>query len=1224
MVNFNDKNINYLNLMANANTAIKCSKGGLVIAPKEGAYSPTTLNKIERISHFLANQADTKENQECLKSLKNKLIKESHGNEAFIAKVKDLVLHRGEWVSPSISIVEKTKPFEIVKFGLIFEQGNLLTNSTMYFDAEKLLMHGTPVIVNREFLVAHRHMILHLKFPCQCFHQKDGNLSIIIPSEKRHLENLGFNKKEFIQGSFTKLPPLYQTTAARDLDQILLNETSEKNFLRVEETHGHGSPSYEDAESYIAGLPIKEFLDVQSVLKKKGTVFGIVDTCFGGGDHINTIKQTAFPILVASSSELPSRGGKFDPSYDGILDYVSSNIQKGELKFDETSLFSNENVHEILSHIIMENAPQLILPSNEPVAITPLSRQHQSFKRLQKNFEKQTIILEGTGGFISPGGTKNHLLKEVIASEHDIQGIAKGTFSQLDLSDSPVKKGIFIGKMECKRDPSDWFSKDFNKVMIYASKENNFLLFSKLDLFNRPEYFYCFFNSPQPELNQLNQLTEESAYCNYYLNFARTIQKRGEEGKSLLLEFQKTLFGKAANLPLHRIYSTIVKASLYDHGVEKRNECFRSFQDQLKENFSKEEMQSIYDLAKELKLPLFANIAESALAPELIQHIWHRKEDSTLTFLKKANHPELLIQERDLQNKSPLCWALHSDQMDLFEYLIEKTKEISKNWDNSAFLEACRKGTPKILGQILQVGNAKIQDVDSGMILRGLENALQSKNQEMVDYLIDNASASSFKEILTPVILLLVKHNQVKILESFLKTYCHNDIPQSLAAPLCLSISNIDIGAVKILLNHGADLNTPTNTGFVPLVVLSMSPPSDEHMEIFDLLMKKGGQVDLADRSGNTPLVMAMKNRNVPLMQALIKAGASLNVIHKGSIKTPFLLAMCESSLMKPFLESCTLEQLEKDPQLDPLTMALESQDFQLADHLTKKKGMKCKTDELLEGYLASAGTQAKIKAIQWILQHGNNWASNWSTHLQRTAIQNCTLETVQAIESLIHVTEAKDFPIKNNIELLEDALSGYLDYIAKRETFPTILKSDKKALYELNYGPEKAREEMVLHYLNQVKDFEKPGIELLSLCSAIGNQELYQHLLDLMIANCKTEHFQPFYRALQKGNLNTMKACFKTFNKKDIASAWEYLPPPFLISGLKNPSQEFIQAILDQMKYANLSQLDEDKRIPILLKMAELSGDDLAMKYQIISHATMDEVWRYFKIQLGMGNESL
>src|SRR5262249_50308874 len=147
-----------------------------------------------------------------------------------------------------------------------------------------------------------------------------------------------------------------------------------------------------------------------------------------------------------------------------------------------------------------------------------------------------------------------------------IQGIARGTFSLLDLSKSTVEKGIFIGRMECKNNSFDLIPEKFNQVMIYASKDENLLSFSKLDSSSYPKYFYCFSQT------EIIETTENIAIWNYYKNFGKTIQKSGEVGESLLLEFQKTFFGKSADLPIHQIYSTLIKASLYDQGTEKRME----------------------------------------------------------------------------------------------------------------------------------------------------------------------------------------------------------------------------------------------------------------------------------------------------------------------------------------------------------------------------------------------------------------------------------------------------------------------------------------------------------------------------------------------------------------------------------------------------------------------------------------------------------------------------
>lgn len=1177
---------NYLDLMTKANTSIKCSKGGLSIRPKEGTFAPTTLKKVARIGQFLACQADSKENRENLVVLQDKLIRESQGNQAVIAKVKELALHAGGAVSPVISIEDKVKPLEVVKMGIVIEQENLLTNFAMLSAAKQLLMHGTPVVVNREFLIAHRLQLLKLQIPCQYFHQKEGDLSVIIPGSGKNPLDFGFDNKKLKESSLIQLPPLCSTGVAKDLDHLLLKETSEKKFLRVVETHGHGSPSDSGREGKIAGLPLNVYFEVNHVLKKKGAVFGVLNSCFAGGGNINTIKQSLFPLLVTSSSEMPTRSAEKDPSFNDILNYVCNSIQKGELQLDETALFSDEKVHQVLSHMNRTMSPQLVMPANEPLAITPPTKLQQTFLRLNRSIETAPIVLEGKGGFISPGGTKNHLLVDVTASENDIQSLTNQTLSLLKLSNSHVKKGIFIEKLTC---PSTLFVGDFQQVMIFASKTEKMLVFSVKDSSDQLQYFACIFNSQNPSIYNVPL---DNALFAYYSSFGQTIGKKGKEGEDLLFEFQNAFFGKGFLEPIHEIYATLVRASLYEHGSVGRKIYLETFQNQLKDYLLPDtQLNFIQMAAKNLGLPIFAHSAKEILTPELIKRIWRRKEESTLEFLKQSDRLETLIHQRDTNNQTPLSWALRTDQMDLFDFILEKMKIL----DDSAFIEACKKETPKIAERILQAGTTPLKEAPPIVILKGLLNALQFKNHQMVDYLLQNAS---FDAITSQAIHFLILHSHTKDLETFLNTHCKDNIERSLAEPLRSSITAKDVAAVKILLEHGASPNQPNDEGKLPLELLSESPFSNEQIEICELLINKGAQ------SLDASLSNAIELKNIPLMQSLIKAGANLHAIHNDSGKTLFQLAMSSDELMDAVLSSCSLGQLENEEwQLHPLLLALRAQDLNLATRLIQMKGMKPNLNKLMNQYIGTTLTQAKLEMFEWFFfQQGSDSAKAWS-EIRPSAIIFCTREIVQAVENIIH--PEPDTPTN----LLKAALVGYRIYNDNFDKWSkAILKGDEKPLFESYYGPEQEKLDMIHYYLDQVTDFEESGISLLNLFAQTPNFEIKNHLINAMIKHCKVEALKPLYQAVQDGDIDFIK----NFDIDLISEAWKYLPLSFQLIFLLNlPSKELVDAILDQIEHAHLYKIDINTRSQILHQLWFYCGDDPLMKSKVIAWATEEEVER-------------
>jgi len=85
------------------------------------------------------------------------------------------------------------------------------------------------------------------------------------------------------------------------------------------------------------------------------------------------------------------------------------------------------------------------------------------------------------------------------------------------------------------------------------------------------------------------------------------------------------------------------------------------------------------------------------------------------------------------------------------------------------------------------------------------------------------------------------------------------------------AVTNHDLERVKLLIEHGANVNVPDNEGATPLFRC-------ESIEIARLLIARGARVNVADKNGITPLhLAAFQTSQIDIARLLIAHGADVN-----------------------------------------------------------------------------------------------------------------------------------------------------------------------------------------------------------------------------------------------------------------------------------------------------------------------------------------------------------
>jgi ankyrin repeat protein len=93
------------------------------------------------------------------------------------------------------------------------------------------------------------------------------------------------------------------------------------------------------------------------------------------------------------------------------------------------------------------------------------------------------------------------------------------------------------------------------------------------------------------------------------------------------------------------------------------------------------------------------------------------------------------------------------------------------------------------------------------------------------------------------------------------------------AGPLHDAARDGDVERVKQLLNQGADLSEPDNTGEPPLLVASLAG----HADVVVLLLERGSDIEIRNKGGLTALHAAAYGGHLDVVELLVAKGADIN-----------------------------------------------------------------------------------------------------------------------------------------------------------------------------------------------------------------------------------------------------------------------------------------------------------------------------------------------------------
>ena len=223
------------------------------------------------------------------------------------------------------------------------------------------------------------------------------------------------------------------------------------------------------------------------------------------------------------------------------------------------------------------------------------------------------------------------------------------------------------------------------------------------------------------------------------------------------------------------------------------------------------------------------------------------------------------------------------------------------------------------------------------------------------------------------------------------------------------------VDIAELLIANGADIDKPTTNGCTPLVVASRF----NHLDIVKLLLKHGAHVDCAGDIGGTTLHAASKQGHLDVVTCLLSAGASTSIrttrsSHEDEVggHTPLWLAarFGWSEVVGALLSkgadidmACDLSDISRD--LSPLCVA-STQGHQHTCELLVSKGAAVDYPSPIRRPLVGAVTSQNIELVKLFLSKGakvlgradHDNAIFWASHVRNLHIMELLVAELDRI----------------------------------------------------------------------------------------------------------------------------------------------------------------------------------------------------------------------------------
>ena len=220
------------------------------------------------------------------------------------------------------------------------------------------------------------------------------------------------------------------------------------------------------------------------------------------------------------------------------------------------------------------------------------------------------------------------------------------------------------------------------------------------------------------------------------------------------------------------------------------------------------------------------------------------------------------LNTKDEKGYTPLYWAAFSSAKDVFDLILSR-----KDYPNTVYLAACKGDLDRVTTLI--EGGTDVNAKDE-FGCTPLHWAALADSPEVADFLIAKGADLNVRDgySLTP----LMNARALPVVELLIAKGAdiHAKVERQGRTKLHMTCLTGDKDMADLLIRKGADVNLKDRSGITPLWLAA----SGGHTDVAELLIAKGADVNASDKRGRTPLTVAKQRKHTEMVNILLEHGA--------------------------------------------------------------------------------------------------------------------------------------------------------------------------------------------------------------------------------------------------------------------------------------------------------------------------------------------------------------